>query len=139
MFDIGFAELILVAVVGLLVLGPERLPGAIRTVALYIGRIRRGFNQVRNEIEREIGADEIRRQLHNESILNDIQKGKEQLQSLQDDLRQLDGQVKHTSQSLEHVIDQSIRTAAKPADSDTNDAADVPRVDSSEDKQAKTP
>lgn len=69
MFDIGFSELLLVALVALLVLGPERLPGAARTAGLWIGRIRRSFAAIRSEVEREIGADEIRRQLHNENIL----------------------------------------------------------------------
>ena len=41
MFDIGFAELLLIAVVGLLVIGPERLPSAIRTTSLWLGRLRR--------------------------------------------------------------------------------------------------
>jgi sec-independent protein translocase protein TatB len=43
MFDIGFSELVLVGVVALVVLGPERLPGAVRTASLWIGRIKRSF------------------------------------------------------------------------------------------------
>ena len=69
MFDIGFSELMVIGVVALLVLGPERLPGAARTAGLWIGRIRRSFAAIKTEVEREIGADEIRRQLHNENIL----------------------------------------------------------------------
>ena len=53
MFDIGFAELLVIAVLGLLILGPERLPGAIRTTSLWIGRLRRSFNDIRSEIEKE--------------------------------------------------------------------------------------
>ncbi|MDX1370266.1 Sec-independent protein translocase protein TatB [Pseudomonas sp.] len=70
MFDIGFAELLLVGIVALLVLGPERLPGAVRTAGLWIGRLKRSFSTIKAEVEREIGADEIRRQLHNEQILD---------------------------------------------------------------------
>lgn len=69
MFDIGFSELLLVGLVALLVLGPERLPGAVRTASLWIGRLKRSFSAIKAEVEREIGADEIRRQLHNEQIL----------------------------------------------------------------------
>jgi len=69
MFGISFSELLLVALIALLVLGPERLPGAARTAGLWIGRIKRSFNAIKTEVEREIGADEIRRQLHNEQIL----------------------------------------------------------------------
>ncbi|MGH8353453.1 MAG: Sec-independent protein translocase protein TatB [Pseudomonas sp.] len=69
MFDIGFSELLLVGLVALLVLGPERLPGAVRTAGLWVGRLKRSFLAIKQEVEREIGADEIRRQLHNEQIL----------------------------------------------------------------------
>lgn len=69
MFDIGFSELLLVGLVALLVLGPERLPGAVRTAGLWIGRLKRSFLAIKQEVEREIGADEIRRQLHNEQIM----------------------------------------------------------------------
>ena len=70
MFGISFSELLLVGLVALLVLGPERLPGAARTAGLWIGRPKRSFNAIKQEVEREIGADEIRRQLHNEHILS---------------------------------------------------------------------
>ena len=70
MFGISFTELLLVGLVALLVLGPERLPGAARTAGLWIGRLKRSFNAIKQEVEREIGADEIRRQLHNEHILS---------------------------------------------------------------------
>ncbi|MCW1935624.1 Sec-independent protein translocase protein TatB [Pseudomonas sp. MDMC_285] len=74
MFDIGFSELLLVGLVALVVLGPERLPGAVRTAGLWVGRIKRSFNSIKAEVEREIGADEIRRQLHNERIL-ELERG----------------------------------------------------------------
>ncbi|GAA4097516.1 Sec-independent protein translocase protein TatB [Zhongshania borealis] len=76
MFDIGFAELLVIGVLSLLVIGPERLPGTVRTVALWVGRLRRSFSDIRSEIEREVGADEIRRQLHNESILASLKETK---------------------------------------------------------------
>ncbi len=79
MFDIGFAELLLVSVVGLLVLGPERLPGAIRTVSLYLGKMRRSFNNVRAEIEREINADELKRDLHNSAVMNSLKAAEQDL------------------------------------------------------------
>lgn len=69
MFEIGFSEILLVMLITLLVFGPERLPGAARTAGLWIGRLKRSFNAMKAEVEREVGADEIRRQLHNEEIL----------------------------------------------------------------------
>jgi len=81
MFDIGFGELLLVGLVALLVLGPERLPAAARTAGLWIGRLKRSFNALKTEVEREIGADEIRRQLHNERILELEREIKQNLQT----------------------------------------------------------
>ncbi|HEX7037618.1 MAG TPA: Sec-independent protein translocase protein TatB [Pseudomonadales bacterium] len=74
MFDVSFQELVLIAVVALLVIGPKRLPEALRTLGLWIGRMRRSFNNVRAEIEREIGMDEIRRQLHNEAVMEEMRR-----------------------------------------------------------------
>ncbi|MDP6375817.1 MAG: Sec-independent protein translocase protein TatB [Pseudomonadales bacterium] len=74
MFDIGFPELMLVAVVGLLVIGPDRLPEALRTLGLWFGRMRRSFNSVKTEIEKEIGMDEVRHQLHNEAVMDEMKR-----------------------------------------------------------------
>ena len=74
MFDIGFPELVLIAIVGLLVIGPERLPEVLRTLGLWFGRMRRSFVTVKAEIEKEIGMDEVRRQLHNEAIMEEMKR-----------------------------------------------------------------
>ena len=74
MFDIGFPELLLSALVGLLVIGPERLPEALRTLGLWLGRMRRSFHSVKAEIEKEIGMDEVRKQLHNESVMEEMKR-----------------------------------------------------------------
>lgn len=79
MFDIGFAELLLVSVVGLLVLGPDRLPGAIRTLSLWLGKLRRSFNSVRAEIERELHADEIKQDLHNQAVMQSLKQAEKDL------------------------------------------------------------
>ncbi|MDG2176807.1 MAG: Sec-independent protein translocase protein TatB [Gammaproteobacteria bacterium] len=79
MFDPSFFELIIICVVALLVLGPDRLPGAIKTMGLWIGRLRRSFNNIKREIEQEVGADEIRRQLRNEDIMAKFNKTKSQV------------------------------------------------------------
>lgn len=74
MFDIGFPELMLVAIVGLLVIGPDRLPEVLRTLGLWLGRMRRGFQSVKTEIEKEIGMDEVRKQLHNEAVMEEMKR-----------------------------------------------------------------
>jgi sec-independent protein translocase protein TatB len=80
-FDIGFTELLLCLVVALVVIGPEQLPGTVRTVALWIGRLKRSLAETRTEIERQIGADDIRRQLHNEEILRNIEETRLQIEA----------------------------------------------------------
>ena len=67
MFDIGFAELFIVAVIALLVLGPERLPVAVRRVGLIVGKIRASWNGIQTEINRELEADELRKRIQEET------------------------------------------------------------------------
>ncbi|MCF5701089.1 Sec-independent protein translocase protein TatB [Pseudomonas syringae] len=113
MFGISFSELLLVGLVALLVLGPERLPGAARTAGLWVGRLKRSFNAIKQEVEREIGADEIRRQLHNEHIL-----------SLEQEARKIFNPVQQepTPVEVEHVGQQTIHAPTAP----TAPAAPVP-------------
>ncbi len=61
MFEIGFAELFLLGVIALLVVGPDRLPGLVRTVGMWVGKAQRLVGQVRADIEREVRADELRK------------------------------------------------------------------------------
>ena len=82
MFDIGFPELLMISVVALLVIGPEKLPETVRTVSLWIGRIQRSFNNLRQEIESEIGTEEIRTQLRNESIMQGLEDAKNSMQEV---------------------------------------------------------
>lgn len=70
----GLFEIVIVVIVALLVVGPERMPEAVRSVALTIGRIKRFFSHARQEIEKQVGADEIRQQLHNESVMEQLAK-----------------------------------------------------------------
>lgn len=67
MFDIGLSELLLVGVVALVVLGPERLPKAARTAGLYIGRARAMLTRYTGELERELRAEELRQTLREEA------------------------------------------------------------------------
>ena len=70
MFDIGFAELVIIGVVALLVIGPERLPGTIRTASAYVNRLRRGFNDIKREVQQE---------LHNDAVMSELREAGEQL------------------------------------------------------------
>jgi sec-independent protein translocase protein TatB len=63
MFDIGFWELAIIAVVALLVVGPERLPRVARTAGMWIGKMRGFVTSVKRDIDRELAADELKRAL----------------------------------------------------------------------------
>ena len=63
MFEIGFGEIALIAVVALLVLGPERLPGVARTVGALVRRARASWQNVKGEIERELAAEDMKKNL----------------------------------------------------------------------------
>lgn len=63
MFDIGFLELMVVAVLGLIILGPERLPKAARTAAMYWGKVRRTMTDFQDDIERQIRTEELKEKL----------------------------------------------------------------------------
>ena len=61
MFDIGFSEIVVIAVVALIVIGPERLPKAARTMGHLFGRLQRYVNDVKADINREMELDELRK------------------------------------------------------------------------------
>lgn len=74
MFDIGFWEIALIGVVGLLVIGPERLPDVARTVGTWVGRTRRFINQVKSDVSAEIKQEEIRKALENDAGLDELKQ-----------------------------------------------------------------
>lgn len=115
MFDISFFELIVVAAVGLFVIGPERLPHTIRTGALWIGRIKRSILDTRREIEQQLGADEIRRELQNEQVLRNLEKMKDTRSELEAKIRNL-GTGVYQGQESEAVIESTDHIKEDPND-----------------------
>jgi sec-independent protein translocase protein TatB len=73
MFDIGALELILVGVVALLVVGPERLPKLARTAGLWLGHARRALASVKDEIDREVKAEELKQILRKQAENNPLE------------------------------------------------------------------
>jgi len=80
MFDIGFTEIILIAVVGLIVIGPKRLPETVRFLGYWVGKLRRSIQGARQDMEREFGLDEIRRELYNEELLGRMEEERKQIE-----------------------------------------------------------
>ncbi len=93
MFEIGFSELVMVALVSLLVIGPERLPRAARIAGYWIGRTRSMINNAKAEIQLELRAEEMRQLFKEESGLNDFQQvvdeAHETVQSIQSSITSL--------------------------------------------------
>ena len=75
MLDIGFAELLVISAVALFVVGPERLPSAIRSISLWLGRVRRGFEEIKSDVSRE---------LHNEEVMRALRESRDEVQDLTD-------------------------------------------------------
>lgn len=74
MFDVGFWEILLILILALVVIGPERLPGAARTAGLWVGKARRYIEGVKSDVEQEFDISEFKRIVHNQEIqLNELQ------------------------------------------------------------------
>lgn len=78
MFDIGFAELLIIFVLGLIILGPTRLPIAIKTISLWIRKLKSSYQVIKDEIESELVDTEIQ---------ENIQKYKEHIDDTVDDIK----------------------------------------------------
>ncbi len=102
MFDIGFSELLVIAVITLIVMGPERLPETVRTIGLWVGRLKQMLSSARNELDREVGMGEVRRQLHNEKIMRDLENNKA---TLEDALQQSKDQLEEVATDISQVAD----------------------------------
>jgi len=75
MFDVGFSEIVVIAVVALIVIGPERLPKVARTLGHMFGRLQRYVNEVKADINREMELDELRKlQAQVQSAARDIEQ-----------------------------------------------------------------
>jgi sec-independent protein translocase protein TatB len=84
MFDVGFWEIVFILVLALVIIGPERLPGAARQLGFFVGKARRYIEGVRSEVESELDIGEFKRMLHNQEVqINELQQ---QLKTSVDDV-----------------------------------------------------
>jgi len=95
MFDIAFSELLIIAVVALLVIGPERLPKVARTAGHMFGRLQRYVNDVKADIQREMELDELRK-LRSEF--------EDAARSVQDSVHEVDKEVRAVGDDLTQAV-----------------------------------
>lgn len=88
MFDIGFTELLLVGIVALIVVGPERLPSLVRTTLSYVRQFKASFSNIRDEVERELALDDLKKDLHSGKDAVGKAVGYDELHASLDELRQ---------------------------------------------------
>ncbi|RUR27634.1 Sec-independent protein translocase protein TatB [Vreelandella nanhaiensis] len=123
MLDIGFLELMLIGVVGLLVLGPERLPRAARTTGLWIGKIKRTVSGMQREISAQLEAEELRQTLkEQQKTLNDsLKKAKQDVESIAEPTRS-SGAAPTFSQARQETAEQETQRRVAHASAQLDDA-----------------
>jgi len=89
MFDLGFWELMLIAMITLLVVGPDRLPGLARTAGLWMGKLRRFVQSVKQDINQELAAEELQRTLNKQANVPELEEITEEANRAVEDVNQL--------------------------------------------------
>ena len=144
MFDVGFSELILLGIVALVVLGPEKLPHAARMAGAWLGRIRRTVIDIQAEIEKEVSAAELKQRMNDEiaRLKAATDPVTEEIQAVENTIHQ---QLNDASQTVDaapavlesHITNNSASTHTTETPTDnvtipppltTDDAASVDKV-----------
>lgn len=87
MFDIGFSELVFIAIIGIVVVGPKRLPEVVRSVAVVLRKARRMFSDVKADIERELDLDEMRRMVREADMEAHIRELNQSVMDMDEEVR----------------------------------------------------
>lgn len=106
MFDIGFSEILLVAVIALVVIGPERLPGVARNVGRYAGRLQRYVHDIKRDFNREVEFEEIKRLQHEMETT---------VQSMQESMRAVETTLQQETQKHQADLTEALSADEKPA------------------------
>ncbi|AWH88622.1 Sec-independent protein translocase protein TatB [Limnobaculum parvum] len=117
MFDIGFGEIVLVLIIGLVVLGPERLPVAVKTVTGWIRAMRSLASSVQNELTQELKLQELK-----ESLKKAEQAG---LQNLSPELKASMDELKEMATGMKRNIQSDLNNAAESFNASPTSAADA--------------
>ena len=79
MFQIGFLEILIIFIFGLIIIGPKRLPEVSKTIIKFYKRIENKFVGFKKDIEDDIGADELKKDVFNELRMEELEKNKERI------------------------------------------------------------
>ena len=115
MFDIGFWELLLIMVLAMIVIGPEKLPGAARTAGRWVGKARRFVEGVKTEVADEFDVTELKRLIHNQEV---------QLGELTQKLKNpkiLDDELESLTSSVYSIEDDKTESSKAAADNSADD------------------
>lgn len=141
MFDIGFLELMFIGVVGLLVLGPERLPKAARTAGLWIGKIKRSVSGMQREISAQLEAEELRQKLNEQQkkLDDSVRQVQRDVESIAEPDRPAEAPDKAPAPSAEQRLDDALARARRSSSEAATPNADEPTAPSAaSDKDASS-
>ena len=134
MFDVGFWEILFILILALVIIGPERLPGAARQVGFFVGKARRYIEGVRSEVESELDIGEFKRMLHNQEVqINELQ------QQLKTGVDEVGTEIKKDMPSSDLLSDTPSHTfheeqASEPENAESENAAADDTVQTKQDK-----
>jgi sec-independent protein translocase protein TatB len=124
MFDIGFSEMIVIGLVALIVIGPERLPRVARTIGILAGRLQRYVADVKADINREVELDELRK------MKDSVQQAASGIEtSVQNEINAVQGELDKASGELNAAADPAAGAASSPGEpavAETTQSARLP-------------
>jgi sec-independent protein translocase protein TatB len=120
MFDIAFSELLVIGVVALVVIGPERLPKVARTAGILFGRLQRYVSQVKSDINREMELSELSK------VKTEFESAAREFQT---DVESKVHEAEQDIRGVESEIDRQLRSDAAPAPAEAALPAPVPAAD----------
>jgi sec-independent protein translocase protein TatB len=98
MFDIGFWEILIIAIIALLVIGPERLPGVARTIGKWVGKVQRFTQSMKEELNSEIEKNDLKEAL---------EEPKKALNELQDSFTKFSSSIKKETDDIVDIVDET--------------------------------
>ena len=134
MFDIGFWEILLIGVLTMIIVGPEKLPGVARTAGRWFGKTRRFIEGVKTEVEQELDVTDLKRMLHNQEVQineltqkldnpnildEEIESITSSIYSIEDDVvdnKSIDDKAMHDAVAKDQTTDESNQNSIKSND-----------------------